>query len=432
MNTNVSSVLKNVTDIVTNGQVEMPNFWEFAYINMQNHERERFSTLTHVWTDRGKARALIRAALNERSLERYILTWLDDPSLSKSYEVWALMRDPVTSSALSSMAAELSSILFALTIDKPELNAVKLVRDAAKPEPIIAAPSPTISGPSKKSHATKSKTKRQIIDFENDETLPGTPPKESLSTMCLKQEDTMANHVSPSQVFNIHEELPSEIQTFVCRPTPPSSRMSTSITSERSVRTELFPDLPPAPSTSRFLCEDLVLPSSSATDSGVETSSSRLEENNNDDDGEGDRDEDTHSVVSNASSPSRNSSVHSSAVSTDMERLKDRLKDAEERCEWLESRVAQLSLENHRLRGISNSPRGGLTFFTVSVPRVHLEDNKYYSYEIQITPTYGGEEWTIRKRYRDFYNLHQTYQKSNPNVKALDFPPKKKFGNMVR
>lgn len=54
-------------------------------------------------------------------------------------------------------------------------------------------------------------------------------------------------------------------------------------------------------------------------------------------------------------------------------------------------------------------------------------------YEIHITPVEpsSGVEWVTLKRYSEFYKLHKKYQKGNLTVKTLDFPPKKKFGNMV-
>lgn len=423
--TNVASVLKNVTEMVTNGPVELPNFWEFAYINLLNDERERFSSLQHVWTDRGKTRALIRAALNERSLARYLDIWLSDASLDKSYESWALIRDQESAAMLSSMASGLTSILFALNIDCPELNAVRLMRDTAKPEPIIAAPTPPAAAGNSAGSSTKKKAQRQIIDLDKDDDdepsektrtpiLPVTT--DNLSSQCLLKEEEREEKRSPdkvTQVYNVHEELPTEIKSFVCRSTPTSSRMSTSMTSSQrsfittpSARTELFPE---PPNSSCFIYPD-------------ETEPTPIIEQKNEE-----------SVENQGSdSSSKRSSVHSSAVSldVDVDRLKNRLKDTEERCQYLESRVAELSLENHRLRGLSNSPRGGLTCFTVSVPRVHLE-SKYYVYEIHIIPTYGGDEWTIKRRYRDFYGLHQEFQKTNAGVKALDFPPKKNWGNMV-
>lgn len=51
-------------------------------------------------------RALIRAALNERAFERYILTWLADVNgLNTYFESWALIRDNEASHLLPSIAA---------------------------------------------------------------------------------------------------------------------------------------------------------------------------------------------------------------------------------------------------------------------------------------------------------------------------------------
>lgn len=55
---------------------------------------------------------------------------------------------------------------------------------------------------------------------------------------------------------------------------------------------------------------------------------------------------------------------------------------------------------------------------------------RYYAYEVHVIPTHGGDEWTVLRRYSDFYKLHRKLQK-NVAVKTLDFPPKKSFGNMV-
>lgn len=58
------------------------------------------------FTEQGKFRALIRAALNERALERYILTWLGDANgLNAYFESWAFIRDNESSNLLPSIAA---------------------------------------------------------------------------------------------------------------------------------------------------------------------------------------------------------------------------------------------------------------------------------------------------------------------------------------
>lgn len=100
-----SSILKNMTDIMSGQSMEPPTFWDFAYQHLTAHEKERFSTLRHVWTDRGKSRALIRAALNERAMERYILIWLNDLNIDNRYEKWSFMRDVEAINLLPSIAA---------------------------------------------------------------------------------------------------------------------------------------------------------------------------------------------------------------------------------------------------------------------------------------------------------------------------------------
>lgn len=102
-----SSVLKSVTDLVSGSFTEPPTYWEFVFPLLTAHEKERFSTLRHVWTERGKGRALIRAALNERALERYILMWLNEPSLKSCFEQGALLRDDEATNLLPSIAAGL-------------------------------------------------------------------------------------------------------------------------------------------------------------------------------------------------------------------------------------------------------------------------------------------------------------------------------------
>lgn len=106
LKSNTSSIFKNVTDMVVGCSSEQKlTFWDFAYNNLSQQEKERFSTLRHVWTENGKVRALIRALLNERSMERYILIWLNDANLSNSFEEWAFLRDVEVMNLLPSIAA---------------------------------------------------------------------------------------------------------------------------------------------------------------------------------------------------------------------------------------------------------------------------------------------------------------------------------------
>lgn len=156
----------------------------------------------------------------------------------------------------------------------------------------------------------------------------------------------------------------------------------------------------------------------------------------------------TTTTASNTSSTTScsESSTHELAEDHDSERyreimdkLKRKLMDSEERCQMLEARVAELSLENHRLRMLTRSNRLSLMHFQISIPKAILRTpvsgrrREHYCYEIRIAPTGNGatsECWSIFRRYSDFYRLHKRLQKEHPSVKSLDFPPKKKIGNM--
>lgn len=89
---------------------------------MSKHEAERFLLLHNVRTDYGRARAWLRAALNEHSLERYILIFLSLDSLPSYYDPGAFLRDPELSAILPQTAAGLGSVLFALVVDNPVLD----------------------------------------------------------------------------------------------------------------------------------------------------------------------------------------------------------------------------------------------------------------------------------------------------------------------
>lgn len=208
------------------------HFWTFALPHLTAHERERFSTLQNVASDYGRGRALLRAALNERSLERYVLVWLNAAELPDAYEPWAVMRDPEATNLLPSIAAGLGTILFAVLVDNGALNeriaALAELREHLRPEPIIVAPPPATRV--KAGHARR----RHLVSFGEESTdneaesaaapIVGSPGR-TLSSMCLKQEDgsvvssgNRADVVPPVEifrrldaVFDVQPELPSEI-----------------------------------------------------------------------------------------------------------------------------------------------------------------------------------------------------------------------------
>ena len=163
--------------------------------------------LKYVNTDKGRGRAWIRSSLNEHSLERYIHNLISDrSSLSKSYENWAFLRDDERASMLPTMASGLSSILFAITIDKTSLNDSSNIREntmanseskeiiASKksenevtnakvesPAEIVLNNNLTQENKSNSSSSKKKKRKKpsQIVIFDKDElrsTRPVTKP----------------------------------------------------------------------------------------------------------------------------------------------------------------------------------------------------------------------------------------------------------------
>lgn len=374
-----TSVLKNVQDIVSGNSTEA-TFWDVFQVHLTNHERERYESLQHVWTNRGKTKALIRSALNERSLERYILMWLADPSLKNIYEPWACLLDNETVNLLPSMAAGLSSILFSIIADTPTINVTKT--DLRKTEPVIAAPRAV--GPSKKSV----RVKRQIVSFDDKPTV-------DFSNLNNGNNDS-STYLSTSPITTIYGRedyvaAPIDIESYFPKPEV------------------VFPD-----DNDILHSEDEALtkssPSVSNTTAEVSTSSCHSE--------------DRFSVESsNSSTDSKNNAT--------VALLEERIKELTERCTFLESRVASLSLENCNLRRLVNMNNKSLEFI-VSIPRVVLLRSgarKYYAYHIHVNSTNGLDEWTTLRRYSEFYKLHSLH-KENPSVKALDFPPKKALGNM--
>ncbi|KAL9955431.1 hypothetical protein ACROYT_G036758 [Oculina patagonica] len=98
-------------------------FWNFVKGHLGNLEVDRFLALEKATTDAGRGRAWLRSALNEHSLERFFHNMLGDKTLiSHFYEKEAFFMDEERASMLPMIAAGLSPILFALTVDSEELN----------------------------------------------------------------------------------------------------------------------------------------------------------------------------------------------------------------------------------------------------------------------------------------------------------------------
>lgn len=197
-----SSAFKQMTEIVSTSLMlnrsETTNhvsFWHYVTEHLTKHEYERYLLLKQVWTDIGRGRAWLRSSLNEHSLERYLHCLIGNPQqIAQYYEEWALLLDQELSSNLPTMARGLGPILFAISIDKIELNQwhgskspnsgnLSLVDPTlSRSEPIIIADanvdnsssgsgSMGSSGTRKKSEGRrKRKGPTNIISFDDDDT----------------------------------------------------------------------------------------------------------------------------------------------------------------------------------------------------------------------------------------------------------------------
>ncbi|KAK3608215.1 hypothetical protein CHS0354_039234 [Potamilus streckersoni] len=177
--------LNKVTGIFTdlkNIETE-PVCWTYVKEHLTKHEAERFYNLKNISTDSGRGRAWLRASLNEHSLERYMHMIIErEDLLGQHYENWSFLMDQEKSSMLPMMARGLDSILFAVTVDKIDLNTVKqhvpYVINAGSASsgpgkqedelrPVIAGEGSLASG---KKKDKKKKKKAAIVSFGDDDT----------------------------------------------------------------------------------------------------------------------------------------------------------------------------------------------------------------------------------------------------------------------
>ncbi|XP_018326510.1 sorting nexin-29 isoform X2 [Agrilus planipennis] len=207
-----TSTLKQVSDIISsslNLTNENISFWPFVKKHLTKHEIERYEFLSHIWTDCGRGRAWLRSSLNERSLERYFYSFVNDKDLLKKYYCeGALLRDEEKSNLLPNMAAGLCSILFAISINKPDLNSgvqLSIRRVKEKSEPIIEVPVPV-----GKSHRRNRKVAKQIILFdEEDSSAVSTSVPSSCESFTsseinsvIKMAESQSEVVEESQIRN--------------------------------------------------------------------------------------------------------------------------------------------------------------------------------------------------------------------------------------
>lgn len=166
-------------------------FWSFVKAHLGKLDLDRFLELQKATTDAGRGRAWLRSSLNEHSLERYFHNMLlDQTLLSQFYEKEAFLMDQERASMLPMIAAGLSSILFALTVDGEELNIVRQApaltinkdvfsnilpsfpqKPVVEPLPVYSAELTDGSKTEKKKKKKKKKRNAAIVAIEDDDNL---------------------------------------------------------------------------------------------------------------------------------------------------------------------------------------------------------------------------------------------------------------------
>lgn len=377
-------------------------FWDFCQNFLTPHEKERFEKLKQVWTKWGKGRSFIRASLNEHSLRRYILTWLSEESILNSYySDWSLLLDVKLTKSLTELLKSLDNILFALSVDKTELNNAVKTESAqqrvVKEEPIIYAPCPV---------KVEHKIKRKSAAVER--LIASTNSTEDLTQQL--QENSKIKPEESTMFYSAMEEIGSLISTLPPDPIEPELEFL-----KQPLEFTVTSQITPCPMTNGSI--------SSANSYN-------------------DSDEDASSQSSKYSFTYQNAS--NNCVDSKHLHLEQQLKEVNERCTLLETRVAQLSLENRQLirrlkqhfevSGIDPSSSFA-TNFLITIPHVKLHKAKhttssFHLYEIHITMRHNLEHWSLCRRYSDFNKLHKSLCKTHPIVSSVEFPPKKRFGNM--
>ncbi|KAH8413087.1 hypothetical protein KR009_007865 [Drosophila setifemur] len=399
INFSAASFIQNVQEMVSGnvgGSGSSNNneatFWDFCQTHLTPHERQRYVELKQIWTNVGRGRAFVRSALNEKRLHSQVLTWLsDEEQLHRFYTPWSLLLNEEAAKKLPEIIDSLKDVLFALNVDTMELNVPR--RSAAsvpaKEEPIIYAPNP-VPVMVRQKKRPDSAIERPIEGASSTEDLLGAlRPIESLEVQHLLSKEAVEQELnktleqseepSPEPFDPIEPEL-----EFLKTPLPEISYVA--------VEADLFEDR-----------------------------------------------SDTSSQWSKSSS-SANCQLVSNHQQTAME---EQVNQLTERCALLETRVAELNLQNRLLiRRLTKQfeetgidPSSSLcSNFLITIPHVKLaktqRSGSHYTYEIHITMRQRLEHWTLFRRYSEFNKLHKSLLRTHPVVSAVEFPPKKHFGNM--
>ncbi|KAH8404363.1 hypothetical protein KR222_005337 [Zaprionus bogoriensis] len=405
-----ASLFQNMHEIVTGGagggssssNNNETTFWDFCQTHLTPHEQQRYEGLKQIWTKHGRGRAFIRATLNEQRLHSHLLTWLsDEAQMQRYYTPWSLLLNEEAAKKLPGILDSLKDVLFALNIENPELNAPRRQTSAssaaAKEEPIINSPEPVpVAG--RKQRGASSAVERPIACATSSEDLLGALNAKEL----LEVQQLVSNQA-------VAQQLPQLAEAYTnitpCDPIEP----------ELEFLNTPLPDVYPARRADQ------------AQNTTVATSDPEQFEDHSD----------TSSQWSKSSSSANGPASQQTAA------LLEQVSMLNERCALLETRVAELNLQNRQLvrRLTKQFNESGIdpassfcSNFLITIPHVKLvkspRSGSHYVYEINVTMRQRLEHWTLFRRYSEFNKLHKSLLRTHPSIAAIEFPPKKHFGNM--
>ncbi|CAH1181326.1 unnamed protein product [Phyllotreta striolata] len=482
-----SSAIKQVSEILINtlntGN-ENYSFWSFIYCHLTKHERERYSVLKQIWTDTGRGRAWLRSSLNEHSLDRYFHTILSNQEiLAEHYEPWSILRDEEKNSMLPNMAAGLNCILFAISIDKPELNSgVSLHRNNCtfKPEPVIEAPLRVINKEPTKVKRNR-KVARQFISFDDDASDNSISVPTSISSTDSHTKSDKAN-TGPS-----HSKSVCTAEGNIL-----TSEMDSS--NKNSDSSKLYLDINESRENNIAVVSDCLTPILQEEIGELTPVSVKISENFDDSDEILETPTDVSAILSTIENKNKEE------LDKKQEKINYLLKENETLKEQLERYIGAIQMlkQDQEVDGvlegldIEHSPNYKMeaTMFEkklVQVAEMHAElmdfnvmlqenlckkelqlekvqkeletlrtmnpaldlnsdgitgsvqiwipsaflkgsgSNAYHVYQIFLRA--GKDEWNVYRRYAQFYSFHTELKKLDPVVGTFDFPPKKSLRN---
>ncbi|XP_008198522.1 sorting nexin-29 isoform X2 [Tribolium castaneum] len=460
------SALKQVASSLHLGG-ENPSFWPFVRTHLTKHEQERYAVLKHIWTDTGRGRAWIRAALNERSLERYFHILLSNQSILEIYyEGCAILRDLEKSSMLPNMAGGVGSILFAISIDKPELNSgipPRIDSIKSKAEPIIEAPLSERPKTRK-----KKKVARQFISFDEDDSVLSTSVPSTSSSISsdtstsneqqqsstklkkILEENRMAENAKPRRKLSIETSGSREKFREIPETLTPVSHAEigeltpVSVEINKNFESDAVVEVP------TDISEVLTAVEARNTEE-LNKKQERIDQLSKENEI---LKEQVKKYVSAIQMLKNNENVTLEDLDINQQpdyqgeaKLfeKKLVQVAEMHAELMDFNVAlqqslcqkdqlveRLKAELEQLRGpchdddTEGEVSGNVNVWIPSAFLTGTGSSAHHVYQIFLRA--GNDEWNIYRRYAQFYALHSDLKKLDPAVTSFDFPPKKSIG----